>query len=390
MDPDSLLLTGLPKKGQVVMTISDPILQTPISSLPKPLPFICVSGTHREIGRAIGEACSQQIHHSLENARHLVSSAYETLQLSWDSAQIQARKYIPFAEERYPQYIEELVGIAEGANVSLDDLAVLNGMEAVTMDALHLTKCTSLAVNQDRSSNGHVLLAHNEDWVPEDEPDIIILHVSPNNEPPFLAMTYGGLLPNIGINAFGIGQACDSVYPTDCRIGIPRLVASRAVLSATIPSDAIRHMLTPHRAAGYNNLLAHESGELYNVEVSARRFAVLYADDGYLVHTNHYLDPMMQAIESEPDELVSTRVRYFRALRLVRQANTHTVETLQTVLRDHVNFPDSICNHADGDSRPLDREKTIISLIFDLTERKVHAAWGNPCENPYLTYELNC
>jgi hypothetical protein len=48
------------------------------------------------------------------------------------------------------------------------------------------------------------------------------------------------------------------------------------------------------------------------VEVSARKFAILYARDGYMVHTNHYLDANMQAIEDEPDELIATRVRYFR------------------------------------------------------------------------------
>jgi hypothetical protein len=42
-------------------------------------------------------------------------------------------------------------------------------MEAVTIDALHLTKCTSMAVNQQRTAGEQVLIAHNEDWVPEDE-----------------------------------------------------------------------------------------------------------------------------------------------------------------------------------------------------------------------------
>lgn len=351
--------------------------------------MVRVSGTHREIGRQIGEACRGQIQHSLANARELLATGFDSLQLTWDGALIQARKYMPFAQERYPQYGDEMMGIAEGAQVTLDDLAALNGMEAVTMDALHLTKCTSLAVGQERSANGHVLLAHNEDWVPEDEPDVYILHVTPNDEPPFLAMTYGGLLPNIGMNAYGIAQACDSVYPSDCRIGIPRLVASRAVLAADIPSEAIRHMLAPHRAAGYNHLLVHESGEMYNVEVSARKFAVLYSEDGLLVHTNHYLDAGMQAVESEPDELVATRVRYFRAMRLLRQTEKHTVESLQAIQRDHMNYQDSICNHA-VDSRPLDREKTITSLLFDLTERSLLACWGNPCENEYYKYQLDC
>ena len=198
------------------------------------------AGTHREIGRQIGESCTTQVHRSVENAHLLLANAYEDLQLTWDGAQIQARKYLPFAQERYPQYVDEMIGIAEGAGVPFDDVAVVNAMEAVTMDALHLTKCTSMAVNERRTADGHVLVAHNEDWLPEDEADVYVVHVTPNDEPPFIAMTYGGLLPNIGFNADGIAQCCDTVYPTDIRIGIPRVWFRRAVLAARTPGDAIR------------------------------------------------------------------------------------------------------------------------------------------------------
>jgi len=352
------------------------------------LPIIHVYGSHRQMGRQIGEACREQVEHGIENARKLLEAAHEQLQLTWEGAQIQARKYVPFAEERYPQYVDELKGIAEGANVPFDDVCAVNGMEAVSSDALHLTKCTSIAVNQTRTANGHVLVAHNEDWLPEDEPEVFMIHARPEHEPPYLAMTYSGLLPNIGFNAFGIAQCCDSVYPTDCRIGIPRVVVSRAVLAARTPSEAIRSMLVSHRAAGYNHLLVHESGELYNIEVSARRFAMLYGEEGYVVHTNHYLDLQMREIESEPDELISTRVRYFRALRLLGDTSLHTVKSLQAIQRDHVNFPDSICNHA-VEGNPLDREATITAMVIDLTNRQIHATWGNPCNNAYNTYQLD-
>ncbi len=369
----------------------DKIIDTQVSAPeihPTPPPLIRISGSHREMGRQIGEATASRVQHSLENARNLVAMAYDQLQLNWEGAIIQSKKYIPFAQERYPQYVEELLGIAEGAGVSFDDLAFLNAMEAVTMDALHLTKCTSIAVNEERTADGHVLLGHNEDWVPEDEADIFVIHATPDDEPPFLALTYGGLLPNIGFNAAGIAQCCDSVYPTDSRIGIPRVVLSRAVLSARTPAEAIRHMLVPLRAAGYNHLLAHESGELYNVEVSARQFSLLYAEEGYLAHTNHYLDHDMQGVEDEPDELVATRVRYLRALRLLKRVPKHTPKTLQAILRDHVNYPDSVCNHATMDT-PLNREKTITSLVMDLTSRQLYIAWGNPCKNQYHTYQLD-
>jgi len=363
------------------------VAKTPIH--PNPPPFIKLKGSHREMGRQLGEACSPQVKHSIENARILIDSTYNVLELTWEGAQMQARKYIPFAQERYPQYVEEIMGVAEGAGVLFDDLVVLTSMEAVTMDALHLTKCTSIAVNGERTTDGHVLVAHNEDWLPEDEPDVCVIHATPDDEPPFLAMTYGGLLPNIGFNAAGIAQCCDSVYPNDSRIGIPRVVVSRAVLGSRSPAEAIRHMLVSHRAAGYNHLLAHESGELYNVEVSSRQFAILYAQNDSIVHTNHYLDPSMQSVEYEPDELIHTRVRYFRALRLLKSTSKHTIKTLQDIQRDHINFPSAICNHVDEESDPMDREKTINSIIMDLTAKVMHIAWGNPCVNSYHTYHLD-
>lgn len=361
-----------------------------ISPHPEPPPFIKVKGTFREIGRQYGEACRAQVQHSLENARMIIATTYEELELTWEGAQIQARKYLPFAQERYPKYVDEMMGYSEGANVPFDDVCVLTAMEAVTMDALHLTKCTSFAVNGERTADGHVLLAHNEDWLPEDEQDVVIVHAEPVNEPPFIAMTYGALLPNIGFNAYGIAQACDSVYPNDSRIGIPRVVVSRAVLGAKRPADAIRQMLIPQRGAGYNHMLAHESGELYNVEVSARNFSFLYAENGALVHTNHFLAPHMQAIEADSDELIATRVRYHRARRLLNLTELHTLKTIQAIQKDHINHPDSICNHADTEDNPLDREKTINAMVMDLTARALHIAWGNPCENNYHTYYLEC
>jgi isopenicillin-N N-acyltransferase-like protein len=211
----------------------------------EPIPIIKVKGTHKEIGRQIGEAFREQITHHIQNTRELINTTFESLELDWDGARMQGRKYIPFAEERFPEYVDELCGLSEGANVDFDDVGVVNALEAVTIDALHLSKCTSVAISETRTADGHVLIGHNEDWIPEDEPDVYLIHAEPNDDPPFLAMTYGALLPNIGFNAYGIAQCCDSVYPNDSRIGIPRLVVSRAILAARTPSEAIRQTLIP-------------------------------------------------------------------------------------------------------------------------------------------------
>jgi isopenicillin-N N-acyltransferase-like protein len=78
-----------------------------------------------------------------------------------------------------------------------------------------------------------------------------------------------------------------------------------------------------------------------------------------------------------------------RALRLLRNHyKNHSVETLKEILSDHVNFPNSICSHSDLNEKPLDRQKTMTTLIMDLTTRELHACWGNPCESTFETYRL--
>ena len=364
-----------------------PVPNTIVHNAPPPL--VEVHGTHREMGCQIGEAQREQVQHSIENAHLLIEQSYSTLELTWGGATIQSRKYLPFAEERYPQYVDEMRGMADGANVTFDDIMTLNAMEALTMDALHLTRCTSFAVNEERTADGHVLLGHNEDWIPEDENDVYVISAKPRDEPPFLAMTYGGLLANVGFNAYGIAQLIDSVYPNDSRIGIPRLVVSRAILASRRLSGAIGRSLISHRAAGYNHLLVHDSGEIYSVEVSSRKFDILHGTDGYMVHTNHYLSQIMKEIENEPEELISSRVRYFRANRLLRQNSSHNIKSLQAIQKDHVNLPNSICNHNIEGIDPLDRENTISAMVIDLTSREMHIAWGNPCQNAYHTYHLD-
>ncbi|MCS7011329.1 MAG: hypothetical protein NZL98_08160, partial [Anaerolineales bacterium] len=93
--------------------------------------------------------------------------------------------------------------------------------------------------------------------------------------------------------------------------------------------------------------------------------------------------------ERDPENLVSSQVRYFRARRLLSEQPRHSIKTLQAIQRDHVNHPNSICNHSIHAIDPLDREKTINALVIDLTAREMHIAWGNPCENPYHTYHLD-
>lgn len=349
------------------------------------VPIIEVKGGPRERGQQQGEAARLQIHRTLTRYQELLPKA---VGLTWAEGSLEARKFLPYGEQAFPQFVEELRGIAEGASVSFDEIWTINCYESLFESRQQVWGCTSFAVRGDCTANGHVLVAHNEDWNSIDVDNVYLVRATPRSGPPFIGMTYGPLLVNIGLNAEGIAVAIDSVYPTDSRVGVPRILCSRAVLYAQTIGQAIRASVAKLRAGGYGYLLADANGELYCVETSATTHDILYGDDGWLVHTNHYLSPKMKVLE-EAGAYSSSHVRLNRARRLLRaQLGQVSVESIQMVLRDHVNFPDSICVHEDPDEPPHDREQTLVSMIMDLTERVMWAAPGPPCQGEYSRYEL--
>jgi isopenicillin-N N-acyltransferase-like protein len=349
------------------------------------VPLIEVRGSARQRGREQGEGAREQIGRMVASYRGFFPAVSG---VSWDDGLIASRKFLAFAEAAFPHLIEELRGIAEGAGESFQDVWLLNCYEGVTDMAGDRGGCTCLALRQEHAETGHVLMAHNEDWISLDRENVYLVRAEPTDGVPFLGMSYGGLLVNIGLNAEGIGVAINSVYPTDGQVGVPRIVFSRAVLGARTIGEAIGACLAPDRDGGYNYLLADRNGELYNVETSARSHTLLYGGEGWLVHTNHYLSPSMQEIE-QPGRYIGSHVRYHRARRLLRsQLGTASAASLGELLRDHVNRPNSICGHEDPTEPAHERSQTVISLVMDLTARTLWAAPGPPCEGAFAEHQL--
>ncbi|MBL7063869.1 MAG: hypothetical protein ISS49_06610 [Anaerolineae bacterium] len=350
------------------------------------VPIINVKGPPRERGRQQGEGAQSQIASMLAAYRELLPVVSK---MTWKETIRESRKYLPYAEAAFPHFVEELRGIAEGGAVPFEDVWLLNCYEKVSES--QRMACTSVAVRDDRTADGHVLLAHNEDWISVDRDHVYLVHAEPDDGgPAFIGVSYGALLVNVGFNEAGIGVAINSVYSTDVQSGVPRILFSRAILAARTIGEAIQACVPRQRAGGYHYLLTDAHGELYSVESSATAHVILYGEGGWLAHTNHYLSPKMQALE-QPGTYAGSHVRLNRARRLLQAQMGEgkvSLEGLQTLLRDHINRPNSICSHEDPTEPPHEREQTVISLVMDLTERAVWAAPGPPCEGEYVQHRL--
>ena len=357
--------------------------------------FFKVSGSHHEVGTQIGEHLKPQLQRVIAWMRSTLPPG-----VTWEDMLLKGRLCLAHSQSAYPQYVEELEGIAEGADLPFEDLflslceelweaaAWLGVSPLLTGQALNqgtsplLRGCTDLAARGEATADGATLIAHNNDTSPEAEDYLAILQVQAGDEPEFLGVTVGGLGFSAGFNAAGISMTGNAVSCRDIRAGVPRLLLARAILGARRLGEAIDACLLPQRASNYNNIIADANGEIYSMEGSATDCEPIYIEDNILVHSNHYVSWPMRPFEATPQHTGNSIFRFYRSRRLL-QENYGTLSPLllQKLLADHANYPAGVCKHDTAST-------TVFSIIINLDERRAWIGRGRPCQTTYYEYAL--
>lgn len=341
-----------------------------------PIPMLEIRGTHREVGRQIGEALKPRLQCALADERTNLPPG-----VTWPDMVRQGQVYLAYSRAVYPQYVEELEGIAEAADLPFDEL-FLGVCEELGDTTAWRQGCTDMAARGKATADGSTLVAHTNDLSPEVEEGLVILKVQAGDEPEFLGVSPGGLGYSAGFNAAGISLTGNELAPNDVRPGVPRLLMVRAILAARRLEDAMEACLLPQRASNYNNLLADAHGEIYSMEGSATDCDPIYAEDDILAHANHYVSPVMRRFEAYPNRMSGSIIRHNRAWRLLRENRGRlTPQLFMTLLADHANYPFSICKHGVS-------SVTVFSLIVRPEDRHAWIGKGRPCQTTYYEYVL--
>jgi isopenicillin-N N-acyltransferase like protein len=310
------------------------------------IPLVRAHGTHAEAGAAIGAATRDAIRRRAPGDHIDRATPYRAATL-----------------EHLPWIVEELDAAAEAAEV--DPLALF----AASVEELEPETprgCTDVVVGR--------LVAHNNDLDAADEQDVVAIEWRVDQEPAIFTLGIGPWI-SVGWNEAGLSVTGNELDPNDERVGIPRLLQVRDVLTRTTLDDAVEAVLHPARASSYNWVLASPEGAV-NVEGSATAAEIRHLDH-VLVHTNHYEEPPMQRYARKLDH-PGSRARYARAHELAA-AGTPPVE----ILRDHANAPNSICGHGRADGT-----KTVFWCLADIPARRIEYGRGTPCTSATQTYEF--
>ena len=261
------------------------------------VPLVRVSGTPYERGAQMGAAFAEATARSVAfNRRYLARHDVGAARLDTLLA-----PYVSAAIASLPHLVEQVRGMADGADQPFLDLFFANAFEEVygvlelsTPSALPLERCTDVVLR----APGSTLLGHNEQWYSGDDGTVgLVLDVS-DDGPAVLAPVVAGTLPLVGLNELGGAFGTMSLSATDERVGVPRALVARQLLEAGDRGEAFARASIEGRAGGYSYLCAFPGGDSFAIETTATTAALLDLTE----HTNHAIDPGVAAAACDPSE----------------------------------------------------------------------------------------
>jgi isopenicillin-N N-acyltransferase-like protein len=358
------------------------MMELPVFELPE--------GSPRVRGRAHGEAFREKIHQLAQLRTDLALSQGRFP--SEGSVLETARRHLPVLEGWDSSLYEELLGIAEGADIPPERVVVLNhytdlkdidparpladfGPEEEDCSAVvALTEGDGPVLGQTWDMHGSaapfVLLL-----------DVPALEVGPLRRPPCQVFTLVGCVGMTGLNAHGLGITINNLKSHDARIGVlwPALVR-RMLAQPTVP--AARHVLqTAPLSSGHHYLLASPEATCAIETSGVVREVVFEADFAEaalgttFVHTNHCLAEATARV-SWVNDTSTTHRRFDWLTQSLGARPVAGAADLWVRLGSHDGYPKSVCTHLSDEGFGEHAMKTCGGVVMRLRRRELWATAG--------------
>lgn len=296
-------------------------------------------------------------------------------QVQWPQVRQIAQGFMDSLAKLAPHLLDEMKGLAEGAEVDLLDIIALNVRTEIAFGIFKEDKetdgCTALYWKE------HGILAQNWDWLQEQQDNLIVLHASPTDKPQINIVTEAGIVGKIGLNDCGVGVCLNAIRAKGLSESkFPIHIALRLALEQTSAKSAI-DLLTSVGGASPGHILIGDGNMAQGLEISAYDVQKMdCGDNGFLIHTNHYLLDHPGVTES-----CIFNDSHFRLDRATELANDlagakgeDVLIGLDKLFKDEKNFPGSICRL----QTPPSTATTIFNIVMDLRSAMAVVKIGRP------------
>lgn len=285
----------------------------------------------------------------------------------------------------FPNYMDELRGLAEGANIPFDHVLLMNLRQEISYFVNSSSVINQVPVPDHCSdymlhSDAESLVGHNEDGAKSDLDREVLVSATIGAGTHFKAYTYAGDLPTggFGWNEHGVAFTLNFVPPTTGVLGgLGRGFVSRDVLESISLDDAINRATRKGQGAGHNlNLMDVHTGRIVNVEVCHDDFALKNVTTPAYFHANLY-----QNLNVSQGQSLSSVHRVARAKQMPSPTNASEI---LAVLGDQHDTQYPIFHNELSHQRGDLSDWTLISCLFDVGRRTVTIFEGNPKDEKVL------
>lgn len=309
---------------------------------------IKVNGTSFERGLQHGQQLAPLVHKSVEHHRYLLEGREERARAATKVIEGSLRAH-------FPEIVEEMKGIAEGAKTDYMDILLLNTVYDAVGAGFH--HCT--AIGLPKTPEGP-LVGKSTDVGLEEMGLMTSFQVHPRDGYAYLHCAYAGTLwTEAGVNDAGLACAWTGLFPHSSvwRSGTSIFFLPRVILERCGAVDEAMALLNAHTPVftGATITLADSSWEgVIVVEDLPLGRSACWTEDVPTVRTNHPHCPEIAAMAAGEAEVAvlypglyeNSRARYANARRLVGEI-TPSSENLRAIYSDHTQ-PGAICQHGEA------------------------------------------
>jgi isopenicillin-N N-acyltransferase-like protein len=273
---------------------------------------LVLTGGPRARGRAHGEALRDRIARGLDTWEETLRPP-EGVSIAEDRAAFLAAVDVEPSLKRWvPGVVDEIEGIAEGANQPRDRLLAYNLLDEHwcwdvarrRLPQASLGACSAIGLGPDRLEPP--LIAQNLDLPYSFDGTLTVLEVDADDEPKQLLLTSAGTIGYCGANERGVGVCCNALPSLSFGgNGVPVLGVVRGILQRDSRDEASRFVSEIPHASPQNYLVGDPTG-VTSFECSSHACVTLLPQNGGIWHTNHPLANKDQVHDETPELLGSS------------------------------------------------------------------------------------
>jgi isopenicillin-N N-acyltransferase-like protein len=294
-----------------------------------------------------------------------------------------------------PSLAEELVATAEGAGVPLWQLASLNARTEIlaVMPASTEGECSTAVF----APNGALPPRSIQTWDWHDSlvPNGLILQLTTAAGMTIKLFTEFGMLGKIGVNSAGLGLHFNILHHASDNgsAGVPVHAVARRILEEASSVDEAIALARSARVSASTVLTVFSredsSPRAVSIEMSPAFTAVVRPDaEGWITHTNHFLDPELSLGERTPDAS-TTYARFDHVNAALQNMASGNLSHRADAMCGEAGEDAPICFHPDLSMPATERWETLLTIGIDTENSVLEYAAGNPkqlARNGYLRF----